>query len=292
MKETGPLLESLLKNLQGYKRTTVKNLLKFRMVSVNGKFITQFDHPLKAGDQVSIEHDKEKAAKEALKGELQIIYEDPDIVVINKPAGLLTIATDKVRTRTAFYKLNDYVKNNVPSAKAGIRKSLYIVHRLDQDASGLLVFARNLESKIFLQENWGNFSKKYYAVVHGIPGEKECTIENYLAENQFLRMYSSPKAGRDSKYAITKYRVLKEDEKKALLEVALVTGRKHQIRVHLAGIGHPIVGDDKYGGKFRENSKVRLGLHAFWLEIEHPRTHQKMKFETPLPAEFNPLLKG
>ena len=308
VKEAGLLLESLLRNLHGYKRTTVKNLLKFKAVSVNGKATTRFDHPLAPGDQVSIEQNKEKAAAEELRNELQIIFEDDDIVVINKPAGLLTIATDKVRTRTAFYKLNEYLKGTVPkrgtvpfrgdrlgsSVKPGNDrgKRLFIVHRLDQDASGLLVFSKNLEGKMFLQENWANFTKKYYAVVHGIPGEKEATIKNYLAENKFLRIYSSPKPGPDSKIAITHYKVCKEGERKSLLEVKLVTGRKHQIRVHLAGMGHSIVGDDKYGGKFRDRSKIRLALHAFSLEIEHPRTHKKVKFEIPMPGEFNKILEG
>ncbi len=296
VKEPALLLETLFRTLQGYKRTTVKNLLKFRAVSVNGKFTTRFDHPLMPGDQVSVEHNKEKAAKEELKQELQIIFEDSDIIVINKPPGLLTIATDKVRTRTAFYKLNEYLKDNSEHLKRGrhlgAQKPLFIVHRLDQDASGLLVFAKNLEAKMFLQDNWANFTKKYYAVVHGIPGEKEATIKNYLSENKFLRIYSSPKPGPDAKIAITHYKVIKEKEKKALLEVKLVTGRKHQIRVHLSGMGHPIIGDDKYGGKYRDHSKTRLALHAFSLEIEHPHTHKKVKFEIPLPSEFNQLLAG
>lgn len=291
VKEAGLLLESLLRNLHGYKRTTVKNLLKFRAVSVNGKPTTRFDQPLVPGDQVSIEHNKERAAKEELKSELQVVFEDEDIIVINKPSGLLTIATDKVRTRTAFYKLNEYLKAGSERRQRTLHKSLFIVHRLDQDASGLLVFAKNLQAKMFLQESWANFTKKYYAVVHGIPGEKACTIESYLSENKFLRIYSSPKPSQDSKYGITRYKVLKESEKKALLEVTLVTGRKHQIRVHLASIGHPIVGDDKYGGKFRD-AKTRLALHAFSLEIEHPVTRKKVKFEIPLPSELNKIFEG
>ena len=304
VKETGSLLPALLGNLHGYKRTTVKNLLKFRAVSVNGKATTRFDHPLAPGDVISVEHNREKAVKEELKNELQVVYEDADIVVINKPAGLLTIATDKIRTRTAFYKLNEYLKTGPLHGRRAPQKSLFIVHRLDQDASGLLVFAKNLQAKMFLQENWANFTKRYYAVVHGIPGEKEATIKNYLAENKFLRIYSSPKPGPDSKIAITHYKVLKEKGKSAesgsassgggkaaLLEVKLVTGRKHQIRVHLAGMGHPIMGDDKYGGKFRDHSKSRLALHAFSLEMEHPHTHKKIKFEIPLPGELNKILE-
>ncbi len=319
VKEPALLLATLLRNLRGYKRTTVKNLLKFRAVSVNGKSTTRFDHPLASGDQVSVQHNKEKAAKEELKQELQIIFEDSDIIVIDKPAGLLTIATDKVRTRTAFYKLNEYLKSPHPtlspkgrggarsfqvertSARDGFAgfhggkvrgKPLFIVHRLDQDASGLLIFAKNLEAKMFLQDHWADFTKRYYAVVHGIPGEKEATIKNYLSENKFLRIYSSPRPGPDSKIAITHYKVIKEKEKKSLLEVKLVTGRKHQIRVHLSGMGHPVIGDDKYGGKFRDHSKVRLALHAFCLEMEHPRSHKKVKFEIPMPPEFNSLLAG
>ena len=142
------------------------------------------------------------------------------------------------------------------------------------------------------------FTKKYYALVHGIPGQKSGILKSYLSENKFLRIYASPKPSPDAKLSITHYQVLKEGEKKSLLEVTLETGRKHQIRVHMAGIGHPIVGDDKYGGQFRDKPKkgpqkvpgTFLGLQAFSLEIEHPRTHRKMKFEIPPLAEFKTIL--
>ncbi len=182
-----PLFEFLRQSLPGIKRNTLKNYLRFQSVFVNGKPATKFDHPLVSGDKITIERDKQKAQTERLKSNLKIVYEDPAVLVIDKPAGLLTIATDKIRTRTAFYEVSEYLEAK-KTAKPGIarrrpssfEKQLFIVHRLDRDASGLLIFAKNADAKYYLQDHWHEFQKKYYAVVEGTPRETEGEISSYL----------------------------------------------------------------------------------------------------------------
>ncbi len=215
---------------------------------------------------------------------LSIIYEDYDIIVIDKIAGLLTMGTDREKEKTAYFILNDYVKKGNPRS----RNRIFIVHRLDRDTSGLLVFAKNEKAKRYLQDNWENFDKKYFAVVHGILPEKEDTITSYLAENKCFRVYSvsNPNKGKLSR---TGYRVIKEYEKYSLLEITLFTGRKNQIRVHLAEKGHPVVGDKVYGEK--DKSVKRLALHSASLKILHPFTNKEMVFKTDLPPYFKTLVK-
>jgi len=214
---------------------------------------------------------------------LAILYEDHDILVVNKSSGLLTVSNDKVKDKTAFYLLNDYVRKGNQKS----RKRVFIIHRLDRDTSGVIVFAKSEEHKQFLQDEWQNFKKKYYAVVHGSMEEKQGEIASYLAENSVYRMYSvnDPAKG---KFAKTGYRVLRESEYYSLLEVDLYTGRKNQIRVHLADEGHPVVGDKKYGEK--EKGIKRLALHAASLILTHPHTKEQMTFETKIPGYFRSLV--
>jgi len=216
---------------------------------------------------------------------LTILYEDRDILVVDKVSGLLTVSNEKVRDNTAYYLLNEYVRK-------GNRKSrhrVFIVHRLDRDTSGVTVFAKNEGAKRFLQEEWRWFQKKYYALVHGTLPEKEGVVTSYLAENRVHKMYSvaDPKKG---KLAKTGYKVLTESPKYSLLEIDLLTGRKNQIRVHLSDRGCPVVGDNKYGVK--EKSIKRLTLHAASITIVHPYSREKMTFSTRVPAYFELLLKG
>ncbi|NQT91632.1 MAG: RluA family pseudouridine synthase [Lentisphaerae bacterium] len=215
---------------------------------------------------------------------LSIIYEDRDILVADKASGLLTIANDKVRENTAYFLLTDYVRKGNQKS----RNRVFIVHRLDRDTSGTIVFAKTEEAKRYLQAEWHDFKKIYYAVVHGSPQEKQGVITSYMAENSALRMYSTndPKKG---KFASTGYRVLKESNENSLLEIDLHTGRKNQIRVHLAERGHPVVGDKKYG--IKEPGIKRLALHAAALTIRHPHTKETMTFEAKLPSYFNSLVR-
>ena len=216
---------------------------------------------------------------------LSVIYEDYDILVVDKRSGLLTISTDREKDNTAYYLLTDYVRKGNYKSK----NRIFVVHRLDRDTSGILVFAKTESAKRYLQDGWSRFSKKYYAVVHGQLHEKEGIISSYLAENSIHRMYSvnDPKKG---KLAKTKYRVIKESRNYSLLEIELLTGRKNQIRVHLAEKGCPVAGDKIYGGK--ERGIKRLTLHAASITINHPHTKEKMTFKTEVPVYFKSLVKS
>lgn len=219
---------------------------------------------------------------------LTILYEDRDIVVVDKISGLLTVANEKVQENTAYFLLNDYVrKGNYKS-----RNRVFIVHRLDRATSGVILFAKSEDAKRFLQNEWPGFEKKYYAVIHGILSEKEDVITSYLAENSIYRMYSvtDPTKG---KLAKTGYRVLRESAKYSLLEIDLLTGRKNQIRVHLADRGCPVTGDKKYGAKDKDKNKdiTRLALHAASITFVHPFSREEMNVSTPLPSYFEFLMR-
>jgi RluA family pseudouridine synthase len=215
---------------------------------------------------------------------LTILYEDEYVLVVNKENGLLTVSTDREKEKTAHFLLNEYVK------KGNIRSKnrIFIVHRLDRDTSGILVFAKSEKVKRYLQDEWGSFTKKYFAVVRGKLQEKEGTITSYLTENKVHRMYSVEDAGK-GKLAKTGYKVLKESGKYSLLEIQLFTGRKNQIRVHLAEEEHPVVGDKMYGVK--DKGIKRLTLHAASITISHPYTKEEMNFKTDIPPYFKTLVK-
>ncbi|MBN2165963.1 MAG: RNA pseudouridine synthase [Marinilabiliaceae bacterium] len=215
---------------------------------------------------------------------LNILYEDRDIIVVDKINGLLTIGTDKDKFNTAHFLLNNYVKKGNERSK----NRVYIVHRLDRDTSGILVFAKNEQVKSFLQDNWSDFSKKYVAVVNGIMEEKEGIITSFLVENKALKVFSVADCEK-GKFAKTAYKVVKESDKYSLLEIDLFTGRKHQIRVHLSEKGHSVAGDKIYGKA--NNELKRLALHSFSLTIIHPYSKKKMTFTTPVPAYFKTLVK-
>ena len=214
---------------------------------------------------------------------LSILYEDHDILIVDKVSGLLTITTEKVKENTAYFLLTAYVRKGNKKS----RNRVFIVHRLDKDTSGIIVFAKNINAKRFLQEEWQGFTKKYYAVVHGKLPEKEGVITSYLTENRVHRVYSvdRPEKG---KLARTGYKVLRESKKYSLLEIDLFTGRKNQIRVHFAEKGYPVVGDKIYGEKTK--GIIRLTLHAASISILHPNTKEKMTFETKIPVYFESLV--
>lgn len=214
---------------------------------------------------------------------LTIIHEDNDILVVDKPPDLLTIGTDTEKRRTAYFLLTDYVRKG--AAKS--RKRIFIVHRLDRETSGILIFAKSEEAKFYLQSHWKETKKTYLAVVHGHCDRKSETITTYLAENQAHFVYSTSDTSK-GKLSQTAYRVLKQTKDLALLEVDLLTGRKHQIRVHLTGIGHPVVGDQRYG---KDNSPhKRLALHARSISFQHPSSGKRLTFETKVPGYFNQLV--
>ncbi len=214
---------------------------------------------------------------------LEILYEDKDILVVDKPAGLLTVGTANNKTNTAYYKLTDYVRKG--NSKS--RSRIFIVHRLDQSTSGVLVFAKNEEAKFRLQREWKDTEKKYVAVVYGQLAKKEDVITSYLAESKAFIVYSTPDTAK-GKLAHTAYKVLKESRQFSLLEINLLTGRKNQIRVHLADKGHPVVGDRKYGKP--KDAFRRLALHSKSISFKHPASGRQMTFETRMPNYFNELV--
>ncbi len=214
---------------------------------------------------------------------LEILYEDKDILVVDKPAGMLTIGTDNNKTNTAYYKLTDYVRKG--NSKS--RNRIFIVHRLDQSTSGVLVFAKNEEAKFRLQKEWKDTEKTYIAVVYGQLAKKEDVISSYLAENKAYIVYSTTDTTK-GKLAHTAYKVLKESRQFSLLEINLLTGRKNQIRVHLADKGHPVVGDRKYGKP--KDAFRRLALHSKSISFKHPYTGRQMTFETKMPNYFNEFI--
>ncbi len=214
---------------------------------------------------------------------LEILYEDKDILVVGKPAGLLTVATETNKSRTACHILTDYVRKGCLKS----RNRIFIVHRLDQWTSGVLIFAKSEEVKLRLQAQWKDTEKKYVAVVYGRLAKKEDSITSYLAQNKAYVVYSTTDATK-GKLAHTAYKVLKETKQFSLLEISLLTGRKNQIRVHMADKGHPIVGDRKYGKP--GDVHKRLALHSKSISFKHPATGKQMTFETRTPAYFNKLI--
>jgi len=226
---------------------------------------------------------KKRFTNRYLPRELEILYEDKDILVVDKPAGLLTVRTETDKIRTAHHILTDYTRKGCTKS----RNRIFTVHRLDQWTSGVLVFAKSEQVKLLLQAQWKGTEKKYIAVVHGQLAQKEGIISSYLAENKAFVVYSTIDTTK-GKLAQTAYKVLKETRQFSLLEIILLTGRKNQIRVHLADKGHPIVSDRKYGKT--EDGYKRLALHAKSISFKHPSTGQQMTFESRLPGYFNRVM--
>lgn len=275
--EDAPLLDFLIGAMPQRKRTAVKNLLGHNQIAVNGIPTTQFDMPLKEGDEVKANLTRE--FRVFYNRRLKLVYEDDDIIVVHKGYGLLSMGTDKIKEGTAYSILREYLKWQNP------RNMLFIVHRLDRDTSGLMVFAKTQEAKDKLQHNWNNMviSRKYLAVVEGKPEPEEGEVRSYLAENSRFEVYSTDKP-EEGQLAVTRYRTLRSRNGYSLMEVSLDTGRKNQIRVHMKDLGHPIAGDRRYGAK---SSPIhRMALHAQTLRFIHPITRKDMNFSTPVPASF------
>lgn len=277
------LIEFLFASYPERKRGDIRRLVKYHSVLVNAKVVARALHPLHAGDTITIQPPKSAISPRKLPPHPEIIHEDDDIIVIDKPARLLTIATDRERERTAYHQMNDYLRAAYPNRD----ERIFIVHRLDRDTSGLLILARTEQAKQGLQDRWKQVEKRYYAIVEGIPSELEGTITSHLREDRVLKMRSvSP--SQESKLAVTKYRVLRSRADRALLDVSLETGRKNQIRVQLSELGHPIVGDKKYGAK--TDFAKRLCLHAYLLEFRHPITGEPLHIESELPESLQRLV--
>jgi 23S rRNA pseudouridine1911/1915/1917 synthase len=283
--ESTPLLAFLFASWPEVKKTKVRQWLKFGAVQVNGKVATRHDYELRAGDKVTVQPEKPNPAKEALPQGLRLVFEDDSIIVIEKPAGLLSVATDKGLENTAYTALTDYVRQNERRPNSRV----WIVHRLDRETSGLMVFAKTQEAKEYLQTEWQRMEKRYLAVVEGQPPKRQGELRHHVDESQPHRVFIRA-AAPDTREAVTHYEVVRTDGERALLELTLETGRRHQIRVQLAEVGCPIIGDGKYG-KTAVRKGRRLALHASWLKILHPGTETPMEFQSPLPPELAGLLR-
>jgi len=278
--DASALMEFLLLKMGGMSRTSVKSLLAHRQVSVNHKITTQYDLPLKQGDTVSVNHTRGNT--QLTHPKLRILHEDPYIIVVEKKEGLLTesTATGNVNEVTAFSILKNYVK------KASPQNRIYIVHRLDRETSGVLVFAKSKNIQLRLQDNWHRVvtRRTYFALVEGKMEKPTDTIMSWLTENpKSLKIHSS-NVDNGGQQAITHYKTIKSNEQYSLLEINLETGRKNQIRVHMQSVGHPVAGDKKYGSLSQPLG--RIGLHASILEFYHPATNEIVRFDVPVPRTF------
>jgi 23S rRNA pseudouridine1911/1915/1917 synthase len=264
------------------KKKQVRTWLKHQAVLVNGRVVTQFNHPLKPGDVVAIRSGRYAAPDTVIAAGIKVHFEDATLIVIDKPPDLLTIASEAEQEKTAYFQLTHYLRT---SSRA--RERVWIVHRLDRETSGLMVFAKTPEAKSILQTGWDEVEKRYQAVIEGFLPNDNGTFQSWLDETNPIKVFSVPRST-TTRHAVTHYRVLKRNRGRTLVELTLETGRRHQIRVHLADAGCPVVGDTKYGAK--TNPAKRLGLHAWMLRFPHPVTHQEHRFESSLPAELARLV--
>lgn len=272
------LMPFLLQSPVGKSRQHVKSLLLHRQVLVNGKASGQFNQMLQPGDVVMIKGERPEPA--ANFQYFSIVYEDEFLLVVDKKEGILTIATDDEKTRTVYHYLREYVK------RSDERNKIFVVHRLDRDTSGLLLFAKTSEVKAAFQDNWREqiLERSYVAVAEGVFEKAEGNITSYLYENtSSLKVHSSDDPTKGKK-AVTHYKVLAQKAGFSLLELKLETGRKNQIRVHLQQAGHPIVNDKKYGSS--TNPIHRLGLHSAVLAFKHPVTGEVQRFKSGTPGKF------
>lgn len=275
------LLNFLLNNVKE-SRSKIKATLQGRGIKVNGKTITQFDFPVAKGTKIDVS--KTKRNNDKLKsGYVKIVYEDQYLVVIEKNIGILSMAAGH-KSLNVKAVLDDYFK------KSRQRCTAHVVHRLDRDTSGLMIYAKDMETEQILEHNWHDivFDRRYVAVLSGEMEEDEGTIENWLKDNKAYVTYSSP-VDNGGKYAITHFRTLDRTTEHSLVEFKLETGRKNQIRVHSADMNHPVCGDVKYGNG--DDPIHRLCLHAYMLCFYHPVTHQPMEFQTMIPAQFRHIFK-
>ncbi|WP_219838668.1 RluA family pseudouridine synthase [Paenibacillus sp. R14(2021)] len=284
VKAPAELLAFLIHAVSGEGRNALKAMLSRGQIAVNGTVTKLYNHPLLPGHTVTVS--KERIVEAPPLIGLTILHEDDDIIVVLKDAGLLSIASNQESELTAYRQLTAHVRLGDP------RSRIFVVHRLDRDTSGVMMFAKSEAVQQKLQTTWQESveERTYIALVEGKVKKPEGTISSYLKESKTLKMYSSASPV-DALHAVTHYKVLQSNDNFSLLEVSLETGRKNQIRVHMEDIGHPIVGDKKYGSKSRAIS--RLGLHARVLAFHHPTTEKLVRFETDIPKLFlNPFKEG
>lgn len=278
MEESAPLLEWLLAN-SGQSKSKTKATLQNRGVKVNKRLVTQFDFMLSPGDEVTISLSKKNDQFQSRY--LKLVYEDKFLLVIEKNCGILSMAAGHSSLNVKKV-LDDYFH------KSHQRCTAHVVHRLDRDTSGLMIYAKDIQTAQLLEHDWHNivYDRRYVSVLSGQVENNEGTIANWLKDNKSYVTYSSP-VDNGGKYAISHFHLLNRSEKYSLVDFKLETGRKNQIRVHAADMGHPVCGDIKYGNG--DNPIHRLALHAYVLCFYHPITHRPMEFETAIPASFRSL---
>lgn len=281
VEENAQLLDWLIANLKGLSRNKVKDTLHGRGIKVNGKIVTQFDYPLTRGMKISVSKSKKNDTFKSRY--VNLVYEDPYLVVIEKKPGILSMAAGH-KSLNVKTVLDDYFRQTKQRCTA------HVVHRLDRDTSGLMVYAKDMQTEQTLEHEWHNivYDRRYVAVVSGEMEEDEGTIANWLKDNKAYVTYSSP-VDNGGKYAVTHFHVLDRTTEHSLVEYKLETGRKNQIRVHSADMNHPVCGDVKYGNG--DDPIHRLCLHAYMLHFFHPVTRARMEFETPIPSQFRMLFK-
>lgn len=278
VKDNAPLLEYLINNVSE-SRSKLKATLQGRGIAVNGRMVTQFDYQLKTGDKITISrHKKQNQFKSRY---VKIVYEDRWLVVVEKNIGILSMAAGHSSLNVKSV-LDDYFLKSRQKCRA------HVVHRLDRDTSGLMVYAKDIETEQILEHNWHQivYDRRYVAVVSGEMEQDNGTIANWLKDNKAYITYSSP-TDNGGKYAVTHFQVLNRTTEHSLVEYKLETGRKNQIRVHSADMGHPVCGDVKYGNG--DDPLHRLCLHAYMLCFTHPVTGEPMEFSTPIPTAFRSL---
>ncbi len=275
------LLPYLLTLPIGLSRKAAKDLLRFRSVSVTRMTTVRHDTQLMPGDVVTIASGKQIPAASIERHGLKIVHLDDAIVVVDKRAGLLSMGSEGEKEKTAHRILNDHLK----ALTSATSQQAFIVHRLDRETSGLMIFARSRAIQDQLQQNWKTVTKKYLAVVEGVPAKDEGTLRDNLVESKSLRMHRVERGG---ELAITHYRVLRKGRDNSLIELTLETGRKNQIRVQMAGLGHPVVGDRKYGAT--TDPARRLALHSCELKFRHPVSGAPMNFDSQLPTSLKKIL--
>lgn len=281
VEEDAQLLDWLIANLKGLSRNKVKDTLHGRGIKVNGKIVTQFDYPLTRGMKISVSKSKKNDTFKSRY--VNLVYEDPYLVVIEKKPGILSMAAGH-KSLNVKTVLDDYFRQTKQRCTA------HVAHRLDRDTSGLMVYAKDMQTEQTLEHEWHNivYDRRYVAVVSGEMEEDEGTIANWLKDNKAYVTYSSP-VDNGGKYAVTHFHVLDRTTEHSLVEYKLETGRKNQIRVHSADMNHPVCGDVKYGNG--DDPIHRLCLHAYMLHFFHPVTRARMEFETPIPSQFRMLFK-
>jgi 23S rRNA pseudouridine1911/1915/1917 synthase len=272
VQEQGSLLELLCQRLHPRSRTSIRKLIRHGAVALDGETTTRGDVSVLPGQTVDIQ--RTRGAKND-GSPFPILYEDRHIIAVNKPAGLLSIATEKERTKTLYKSLKQYVQ-----LQSRRRERIFIVHRLDREVSGIMLFAKSPEAQEILQRGWSSTEKLYCALVEGHPPQREGTIRNWLRENRAHKVYSSPE-GPGAKLAITHYRQVKVLPEHTLLKIRPETGRKHQIRVHLSEVGCPVVGDRRYGAS--QSPIHRFGLCAYSLAFDHPFNRRRVRLVIPVP---------